>query len=541
MLSNDLHTDNEIKLRILIDSMSEGMVYLDRTGTIQDANKAAEEILGVSRHDIVGQRYPQTKWKFLDSNQKPITEHLLPGFRSLKEGAPIKDIEMLVMQPTGKVRRIRVTGAPVFNSSNTPEGSMVTFVDITMSHNIQQVLAKNEATMRAILENVPFGVILVDTEFRVITMANRYARQLLGVDEVELTGRTCHEFICIAQQGKCPIIDLGRTMDNAERNIVNKAGEHIPVLKTVIPIELQDQRYILECFIDIRDRKALEAQLGQAQKLEAVGRLAAGIAHEINTPAQYVGDNTAFLKDAFKQICGVCSVYDTFKTAVKNNEIPEGLIDQIEAVEEAADMEFLLEDIPSAISQSLDGIKRITEIVRAMKEFAHPAAEHMTVTNLNQALMTTATVSRNEWKYVAKIETDLDPQLPAVPCYPGEINQVFLNLIVNAAHAIADAKKTRGDFQGVISLKTKQEDDFIRVFIKDNGAGIPTDIQPKIMDPFFTTKEVGRGTGQGLPIARTCIVEKHKGNLTFETEEGVGTTFIVTLPLATKDDTQPAP
>lgn len=204
-------------------------------------------------------------------------------------------------------------------------------------------------------------------------------------------------------------------------------------------------------------------------------------------------------------------------------------------------MEFLLEDIPNAISQSLDGIKRVTKIVRAMKEFAHPAGEQMTVTNLNQALMTTATVSRNEWKYLAKIETDLDPQLPAVPCYPGEINQVFLNLIVNAAHAIADAKKTQSDLKGVISLRTKQENGFARIFIKDNGEGIPTDIQPKIMEPFFTTKEVGRRTGQGLPIARTCIVDKHKGSLTFETEKGLGTTFIVTLPLAANDDTQLAP
>jgi len=195
------------------------------------------------------------------------------------------------------------------------------------------------------------------------------------------------------------------------------------------------------------------------------------------------------------------------------------------------DVDFLVAEIPKAIQQTLGGVDRVARIVRAMKEFSHPGTGEKTLVDLNQAVETTLTVARNEWKYVATVKTDFDPNLPLIPCLPGELNQVMLNLVVNAAHAIAEVVKDDGQARGLITATTRQCGDWVEIRIRDTGPGIPEKIRHKIYDPFFTTKPVGKGTGQGLAIAHTVIVEQHGGTLHFETELGAGTVFIVRLPL----------
>jgi two-component system NtrC family sensor kinase len=523
--------ESESKLRSLIDTMSEGVVLIDTDGQLKDANRAAEDILGISKDEITGRSFVAPEWHILTPDGGPMPFEDMPGPMAMRTLKPVRDVEMLVVQPSGSIRRINCSASPVFNQSSALDGVVGTFVDITVSRNIENVLARNEATMRAILENAPFGVMLIDREYRIISMVNPYAARLIGLRPDEIEGRVCHQFICTAELGKCPLADLGQTVDNSERVLLSADGRRIPILKTVVPVKLQDQSFLLDCFVDITDRKALEVQLNQAQKLESVGRLAAGIAHEINTPSQYVGDNAHFLKDAFAQLVGILSNYTALKVAVKEGGDINGIMEEIERAESEADLKFLLEDIPKAVSQSIEGIEHVSNIVRAMKEFAHPGQEQMSHADINRALQTTVTVSCNEWKYAAEIQTDFDPVLPEVPCYPGEINQVFLNLIVNASHAVADARKERGDGLGKIVLRTKRNGPFVEIRIEDNGTGIPEGIRDKVMEPFFTTKEVGKGTGQGLAIARSCVVDKHKGMLTFETEEGKGTTFIISLPI----------
>ncbi|MBI3300896.1 MAG: HAMP domain-containing histidine kinase [Deltaproteobacteria bacterium] len=174
----------------------------------------------------------------------------------------------------------------------------------------------------------------------------------------------------------------------------------------------------------------------------------------------------------------------------------------------------------------------MTKIVRAMKEFSHPGSEEKVETDLNRAIETTITVARNEWKYVAELATDLDSSLPPVPCLPGEFNQVILNLIINAAHAIAVVVSEGSTSKGTITVSTRHDGDWAEIRVSDTGTGIPEAIRAKIFAPFFTTKEVGKGTGQGLAIAHSVIVDKHKGTIGFETEVGRGTTFIIRLPLA---------
>jgi signal transduction histidine kinase len=245
----------------------------------------------------------------------------------------------------------------------------------------------------------------------------------------------------------------------------------------------------------------------QTQKLEAIGQLASGVAHEINTPIQYIGDNMRFLQEAWNQI------HRTHPTDPQDPEIA-----------------YLIEEVPRAIDQSLEGLMRVGKIVRAMRDFSHPSSEEKTATDINRAIETTMTVATNEWRYLAEIETDLDPKLPTVLCHPGELHQVLLNLIVNAAHAIGDLVKGTAD-KGKIRISTSREDGFVSIRISDTGGGIREEHRARIFEPFFTTKDVGIGTGQGLAIAHSVIVTQHHGTIRFETEVGKGTTFIVQLPV----------
>lgn len=283
---------------------------------------------------------------------------------------------------------------------------------------------------------------------------------------------------------------------------------------------------------DVTERLILENQLAQAQKLESIGHLAAGIAHEINTPIQYVGDNNRFLRDAFQDLLHLLAEYQTLLAAGKAGAVTADQLERVEGTARELDLEYLIGEIPTAISQSLEGVERVAKIVRAMKDFSHPGTVEKQAVDLNKAIESTITVARNEWKYVAEMVTDLDPSLPPVPCRPDEINQVILNIIINAAHAIADVVGREPAEKGTITIKTRRHGDNAEIAISDSGGGIPEEIRTRIFDPFFTTKEVGKGTGQGLAISHAVIVEKHAGAIDFETALGQGTTFFIRLPMA---------
>ncbi|MEJ2729630.1 MAG: ATP-binding protein [Deltaproteobacteria bacterium] len=282
---------------------------------------------------------------------------------------------------------------------------------------------------------------------------------------------------------------------------------------------------------DITDRVKFEAQLNQSQKMEAIGQLAAGIAHEINTPAQFVGDNTRFLQDAFDDLIEACSLYkESVKTAESGALTSEGIKALEDRVAEL-DIAYLEEEVPQAIQQTLKGIDRITHIVQAMKIFAHPGGAEKEPIDINKEIEKTITITRNEWKYVADLITDFDATLPAVHCHRAEFNQVILNLIVNAAHAIADANGDQPSERGTIKISSTLAGSRAEIRISDTGPGIPEEIRHRVFDLFFTTKEPGRGTGQGLAIAHSVIVDKHGGTIEIESEKNRGTTFVIRLPV----------
>ncbi len=282
----------------------------------------------------------------------------------------------------------------------------------------------------------------------------------------------------------------------------------------------------------LEELQTAQAEMLQGQKMEAIGTLAAGIAHEINTPIQYVGDNVRFIGDAVTDVIGILQASGQAVAEFDGGTLRPETVSMLSQALDEADVDFLYEELPAAVDQALEGVDRVATIVRAMKDFAHPGTEELAPVDLNAAIETTATVSKNEWKYVAELELDLDPDLGLVPALSGPLNQVVLNLIVNAAHAIAD----KGDDKGVIRIVTAREDDFAVISISDTGCGIPEKIRNRIFEPFFTTKEVGRGSGQGLALAHRVVVERHRGRIDVDSEVGVGTTFHLRIPLHPEEE-----
>jgi predicted ATPase/signal transduction histidine kinase len=290
---------------------------------------------------------------------------------------------------------------------------------------------------------------------------------------------------------------------------------------------------------DEQRQKQLELELHHAQKLESVGQLAAGIAHEINTPVQFVGDSLSFLSDSFRDVQGLLAEYRKALGALAAQPGAEAVAAQLARADADADIEYIEEKAPAAFARSLDGLSRIATLVGAMKEFAHADQREKAPADLNRALGNTLIIARNETKMVAEVETELG-ELPLVMCHLSDINQVFLNLLVNAAHAVGDGVG-KGGPKGRIRVKTRQVGDTVHIEVEDTGCGIPEQIRDRIFDPFFTTKEVGRGSGQGLAIARSIVVDKHGGTLTFQSTVGQGTTFIVVLPLGASAGERPGP
>lgn len=293
-------------------------------------------------------------------------------------------------------------------------------------------------------------------------------------------------------------------------------------------VSLSDPAQIAHAYEELRSvhskLKETQAELVQVRKLEAVGQLAAGIAHEINTPTQFIGDNLVFLKEALGPLMAALQASGQILTATKATV---DLIEQLKPSFDAEQISYLGQEIPKAIDQSLEGIRRVGTIVRAMKEFSHPGIKEKVPTDIHRAIENTIVITRSEWNEVAEVHTKFDPSVQLVPCIPDELNQVILNLMVNASQAIRSA----GDGgKGTITIATLQNDPWVEIRISDTGPGIPKPLQHRIFEPFFTTKEVGKGTGQGLYLAHVSVVKKHGGTLSFECPPGQGTTFLVRFP-----------
>ncbi|MGA8162766.1 MAG: PAS domain S-box protein [Acidobacteriaceae bacterium] len=419
--------------------------------------------------------------------------------------------------------------APVRGRDGDYYGRVWTFRDITERKRREDTLRQ----LSAAVEQSPVSVVITDREGR-ISYVNRKFTDCTGYASDEVLGRNPR----LLNSGYSPpdmYRELWTTVLNGgewrgEFRNRKKNGELYWETALISPIVDANGsiEHLLAVKEDITERRALESELRQAQKLEAIGQLAAGIAHEINTPIQFVADNLTFLDDAWAAVLGLLDGYSA-AFSEREGSIPPETRARLVAAQERNDLSFIREESPRAIAQSLEGVRRVATIVCAMKEFSYRDGADRTLTDLNNSIASTITIARNEWKYVAEVETDFDPALPPVICYRGEMNQVVLNLLVNAAHAIRD--RGNQEAKGRITVRTRERDAWAEISISDTGVGIPEGIRNRIFEPFFTTREVGSGTGQGLALAYAVIVKKHQGRIWFETETGKGTTFFVLLPI----------
>ena len=397
----------------------------------------------------------------------------------------------------------------------------------------EELARKSELRKKVILETMADGLLVVD-ENGLIETFNSAGAAIFRCSAASMIGRPVEVLM--------PAISYRNLVEDVHRPVKTIIGKTIEVegLRAdgeTFPAEVTFSQMFLEFNVVIRDitrRKLLEQQLRQSQKLESIGQLAAGIAHEINTPTQYISDNTTFLKKAFERTLEALQVCRSTVESVEGvNDSPK-LIEAREALKKVK-IDFLSQEIPRAIEQSMEGLNRVATIVSAMKSFSHPGEREKVTINLREAIETTLTIARNEWKYVADVEVDIDPDLVPVPCLRDEFNQVILNMVVNSSHAIAETLKPGERDKGKIVIAAHQDGDSVVITVTDDGNGIPREIQQKIFDPFFTTKPVGKGTGQGLSIVYSVIVDKHGGEVAVRSEVGSGTTFTLRLPL--KDET----
>jgi two-component system, NtrC family, sensor kinase len=503
------------------DSSIDGLLVVNATGHRILSNGRFVEIFGIPAELLA------------DSDDAPVLRHVV---RTTRDPATfLAKVQHLYAHPEETSRDeielkngtiVDRYSSPVKGRDGTCYGRIWAFRDITEPRRREDRLRY----LSAAVEQSPASIVITDVDGN-ITYSNRKFTELTGYTPDEVRGKNPR----VLNSGYSPpemyrtlwtTIRDGREWRGEFRNR-KKNGELYWEAATISPVF--DARGNISLFLavkeDITARRALESELRQAQKLEGIGQLAAGIAHEINTPTQFVTDNLTFLEDAWT---GTLELVDACRQTVRDLAPPDAAA-RLEQAEERCDFAFLREEVPHAIAQGLEGARRVAAIVRAMKEFSHPDCVEKTEVDLNRAIASTITIARNEWKCVADVETDFDPELPPVTCYPGDINLVVLNLLVNAAHAIRD--KAGSGEKGQIAVRTHRQGDAVEIAVSDTGVGIPAEIQSRIFEPFFTTREVGSGTGQGLALAHGVVVRKHGGKIWFATELGRGSTFFVQIPI----------
>jgi PAS domain S-box-containing protein len=424
----------------------------------------------------------------------------------------------------------------LWNATPLPNGSefLATGCDITERKIAEQALREAHMETEQLLGSISSVLIGVDAH-GCVTRWNSAAARAFGLTAESVIGRPLAQ--CgirwldpFAVDRLQQSVEPGEAVRLDDLRFTDSDGAERVVGLTVTSLQREGSARG-GCVIlgaDVTERRLLESQLRLAQKLEAIGQLAASIAHDINTPIQYVGDNLRFLQDSWGNLTRLLDACGRLKPG-RNTAIPPDLTLELLSAARTADLDFVRREIPSAITQSLEGMARVRRIVRAMQEFSHPGGEERTDIDINHAIATTLIVAHNETKYIADVVTDFDSSLPLVPCLLGEFNQVILNLLMNAVHAIADNPRPDGQ-KGTVRFVTRGLEDSVEIQVSDTGGGIPESIRDRVFEPFFTTKKVGKGTGQGLAIAHRLIVSKHGGDIWFQSEVGKGTTFYIRLP-----------
>ena len=406
---------------------------------------------------------------------------------------------------------------------------------------IEEQLSKERQTLSITLSSIGEAIVTVDLSGKIV-LFNQAAEKITGYSNSEAVDHLLNEVFHILDEKHNivlhdPINYLLDLEEKASKNIptkrpilLTKENKKILIagkITTILLDQIKPAGYVI-IFDDVTQSELQTAQSMLSSKMESIGQLAAGIAHEINTPIQYVGDNLEFIRRSFEAMRNIDKLQQQMIGSIK---LSQQMKVSLEEERTHKQVDYLLTEVPLAVEESLDGVERVRKIVQAIREFSHPSQKQNALADLNKGILTTITISKNEWKYCADLETDLNPNLPLVWCKIDELNQVLLNMIVNAAHAIQEKQKNTDPAKGKITIRTRQNQNRVYIDISDSGCGIPETLLNRIFDPFFTTKDVGKGTGQGLSLAHNIIVNNHRGLIHVTSAINLGSTFTIELPI----------
>ncbi|GAB7037583.1 MULTISPECIES: PAS domain-containing sensor histidine kinase [Catenuloplanes] len=533
-LTRDMRTAKDLVAR----NMDDAVVITDEAGVIEWVNPAFSAMTGWSEAEAVG----RTRQSMLAGVQPlgDLGDHLsddhqgmVPDFlATTRDGREYwLKIELhRVHEDDGRVRIVCVE----HDVTSRREADETLLTAIERSEALATELSTEKALLDGVLSSIPQLTYWKD--FAGCYRGHNAAfLAMRGLDAgADVLGRT---------EAELPVTDeLSRVLPEVEAQVLATGrpvldqrvtmGPSRSLLLSVLP--RRGTAGVIEGLIgvgaDVTRVSELERQLNAANRLEAIGQLAAGIAHEINTPIQFVSDNTRFVAESFDSLLRLVTLVG--EACAADGRDPAEAMAGLRAALDTIDLDFLVEEIPGAVTESLEGLDRVAQIVRAMKDFSHPGQGRRD-TDINRAVESTAQVARNEWKYQAQLHLDLGPDVGQVPCYEGELKQVVLNLIVNAAHAIESRRQPEPDAPlGTITITTRRYADTVEIVVTDDGSGMTDAVRERIFDPFFTTKGVGKGTGQGLSMAYSSIVQKHGGAIRVESAPGEGARFTVCLPVS---------
>lgn len=522
---------SETKFRVITENLKELIYRADcETLAVNYVNKAVEDIYGYTPEERLKQPriweetiHPDDKDQVLDS-----------FFKAAKEVKDAK-LEYRIQDRNGNTHWVYDSMTWEKDESGNPVAILGAMTDITEQKQAAIYIEEQEKFLRDVLHGIKAAILIIDFQKKSVADVNDEFLRIVGRKKEQVVGQSCAKVLqCNSNCPKCGVDEeiVQNYVFRERSSIRNCEGKRIPLEESFIPVTVRGQKQVVAVLFDVTEQEDLEHQLAYAQKLESIGQLAAGLAHEINTPVQYVAGNLAYLQESFAKVMKLLFFCDDF---FRNMEldIDPSILTEWEKSKTDNDLEFLHTDVPEAFKETLFGVDQVSSIVKAMRKFSHPGSETEQTIKLEETIENIITVSRNEWKYCSEIKTDFEPELTTISCMPGSFNQAILNVLVNAAHANADAA-VKGQKKS-LTIKTHKKGKFAEISISDSGKGIPANIQHRIFDPFFTTKEVGKGTGQGLGIVHS-IMQKHGGNVSFKTVAGEGTTFTLRFPIESEPE-----
>ncbi len=525
-LREEICAKEELQARYVaaIELMKDAFVISDEKGEIHFVNEAAQRVFGYQNADMLGMNVS----RLLPKKEQAAHDQKMRRYHETREAKIMgkgRDSGLAARRSDG-------TTFPVSLLIDKFErNDRIFYTAIISDLTEKNAWIANSRRMTAVVEHANDCIVVLAADGTIEYVNPEFERQF-GYEAKELLGKDRNGMDWQRSGDEInAAVAAAISRGDAWSGHMQSASRDGAVLEhdcSFSPITREDRSVSGYVYIgrNVTETMEMQRQLNQAQKLESIGQLAAGIAHEINTPTQYVGDNTTFLQEAYADIGVMIGTMEELAGAGHDSVPTERILKALND----ADVDYLKEEIPKAIEQSLEGVSRVSRIVNAMKEFSHPSQEK-TMADLNRAIESTITVASNEWKYVADMNVELDSSLPHVNCLPGDMNQVVLNIIVNAAHAIAEVLDESSGDKGTITVSTHKLDNWAEIRIRDSGTGMPEDVKARIFDPFYTTKEVGKGTGQGLSIAHAVVVEKHGGTIVVDSAPGQGTTFTIRIPI----------